>query len=136
MSGSDRDSSFSPDRYLFQSSLPHEVILEPSSAHTISSATIKAPVTVVSSPVAPVVNPCTVPLPNSPCSLSIRRIAKISKVDVEHEIKYWELSIVCYITSFNPPLHVIDGFVRRIWKALQIDKVGMVNRGVFFFGLH
>ena len=31
----------------------------------------------------------------------------------------------------NPPLHVIEGFVRRIWKDLEIDKVGMVNRGVF-----
>ena len=29
------------------------------------------------------------------------------------------------------PLHVIEGFTRRIWKDLSIDKVGMVEKGVF-----
>ena len=87
---------------------------------------------VVTSPfVAPVVNLNTVSLPIFPCSPSIRRIAKISKIDVELEIKYWELSVVCYVTSANPPLQVVDGFVHRIWKDLHIDKLGMVNRGVF-----
>lgn len=31
----------------------------------------------------------------------------------------------------NPPLHVIKGFARRIWKDLGIDKIGMVDKGVF-----
>ena len=29
----------------------------------------------------------------------------------------------------NPPLH--DGYVRRIWKDLDIDTVGMVDKGVY-----
>ena len=29
----------------------------------------------------------------------------------------------------NPTLHVIDAFVRRIWKDLNIDTVGMVDKG-------
>jgi hypothetical protein len=31
----------------------------------------------------------------------------------------------------NPPLHVLDGYVRRIWKDLGINKVVMVAKGVF-----
>ena len=39
--------------------------------------------------------------------------------------------MVCYVTSANPPIYVIDGFVRRIWNDLEIDKIGMVAKGVF-----
>lgn len=60
-----------------------------------------------------------------------RAIGRISKDDVRDEIAYWENFVVCYVTSANPPVQVIDGFVRRIWKNLEIDKIGMVNRGVF-----
>lgn len=64
-------------------------------------------------------------------SLPTRVVGKISKDDVKEEVKFWESSVVCYVTSANPPLKVIDGFVSKIWKDLEIDKVGMVNRGVF-----
>lgn len=40
-------------------------------------------------------------------------------MDVEPEIKYWDLSVVCYVTSANPPISVVDGFVLRIWKDLM-----------------
>ena len=36
-----------------------------------------------------------------------------------------------YALGVNPPLHVIDGFVKRIWKDLNIDNVGIVDKGVF-----
>lgn len=39
--------------------------------------------------------------------------------------------VVCYVTRANPPLQVVEGFVRKIWKDQVIDKIGMVNRGVF-----
>lgn len=52
-------------------------------------------------------------------------------MDVEPQIQFWERAVVCYVTSSNPPLQVIEGFVKRIWKDLDIDKIGMVNRGVF-----
>lgn len=45
--------------------------------------------------------------------------------NVQEEIKYWENSVVYYISSANPTIQVIDGFVRRIWKDLEIDKVHM-----------
>lgn len=39
--------------------------------------------------------------------------------------------MVALVVGANPPLHVIDGCVRRIWKDLDIDTVGMVDKGVF-----
>ena len=31
----------------------------------------------------------------------------------------------------DPPFEVMDGFVHRIWKLMDIDKVLMVRKGVF-----
>ena len=43
-------------------------------------------------------------------------VVKIDLSDVEDEIHYWEIAVVCFVVGANPPLHVIDGYVRRIWK--------------------
>lgn len=39
--------------------------------------------------------------------------------------------MICYVLGANPPLHVIEGFVKRIWKSDNIDKLGSVAKGVF-----
>ena len=51
------------------------------------------------------------------------------------EIRYWESAAVCYVVWANPPLHVIDGYVKRIWKDLDAEKVGMVRKNVFIVRL-
>ena len=56
---------------------------------------------------------------------------KIFYEDIEDELKFWETSVVCYVLGANPPLHVIEGFVRRTWNASDIDKIGTVAKGVF-----
>lgn len=60
---------------------------------------------------------------------------KIEMSYVQDEISYWEFVVVCYMVGSNPPLHVIDGFVRRIWKDLDIDIVRTVDSGVFIVRL-
>ncbi|XP_030510959.1 uncharacterized protein LOC115725539 [Cannabis sativa] len=55
---------------------------------------------------------------------------KAVKITMEDEIAYWKSSIVCYVLGANPPLSVLDGFVRRIWSG-KIDKVGLLSYGVF-----
>lgn len=50
---------------------------------------------------------------------------------IEDEFNYWATAVLRYVTSANPPLYVIEGFVRRIWKEQVIDKIGMVNWAVF-----
>lgn len=56
---------------------------------------------------------------------------KITMEDIEDEIMYWKSTVICYVLGSNPPLPVIDGYFRRIWGSLGIDKVAQVNRGVF-----
>lgn len=55
---------------------------------------------------------------------------KIDLSDIEDEIRYWETVVVCLVVEANSPLHVIDGYVRRMWKDLDIDTVGVIDKGV------
>ncbi|XP_060965589.1 uncharacterized protein LOC133034512 [Cannabis sativa] len=55
---------------------------------------------------------------------------KITEDDIEEEVNFWNSTIFCYVLGANPPLSVIDGFARCVWKD-KIDKVGMISYGVF-----
>ena len=57
--------------------------------------------------------------------------AKIETEDVALEIEYWQSAVICPVLGANPPLEVVEGFFRRIWKTLAIDKICLVKRGVF-----
>uniref|UniRef100_A0A803QP78 CCHC-type domain-containing protein n=1 Tax=Cannabis sativa TaxID=3483 RepID=A0A803QP78_CANSA len=39
-------------------------------------------------------------------------------------------SIVCYVIGANPPINILDGFVRKIWKDAVV-KVGLLAKGIF-----
>ena len=41
-----------------------------------------------------------------------------------------------YVIGANPSLHVIDGYVKRIWKDLDVEKVDMVRKGIFIVRLN
>ncbi|XP_056697530.1 uncharacterized protein [Spinacia oleracea] len=51
--------------------------------------------------------------------------------DIQEEVEFWMSAVVCYVVGVNPPINVMEGFIRRIWKHLNVDKVIMVKRGVF-----
>ncbi|KAJ8429723.1 hypothetical protein Cgig2_024975 [Carnegiea gigantea] len=53
------------------------------------------------------------------------------KWDVQSEIEYWNSAVLCSVLGANPPLEVIEGFIRRIWQAFEIDKICLVRKGVF-----
>uniref|UniRef100_A0A803QPT3 DUF4283 domain-containing protein n=1 Tax=Cannabis sativa TaxID=3483 RepID=A0A803QPT3_CANSA len=55
---------------------------------------------------------------------------KITKEDMQEEVDFWTPSIVCYVLGANPPMSILDGFVRRVWKD-KINKVGMISHGIF-----
>ncbi|XP_019259332.1 PREDICTED: uncharacterized protein LOC109237475 [Nicotiana attenuata] len=61
---------------------------------------------------------------------------KISMDDIKDEIIYWKTAVICYVLGSNPPLNVIDGYFRRIWEGLRIDKIAQVNRGIFLIRFH
>ena len=51
--------------------------------------------------------------------------------DIQGEIDYWNSAIICYVLGANPPSMVMEGFVRRIWRNLGLDKVAMVEKRAF-----
>ena len=51
--------------------------------------------------------------------------------DIQEEIDFWSSSLICYVLGANPPSHVMEGYVRRIWRNHKVDKVAMVKRGMF-----
>jgi len=59
------------------------------------------------------------------------KCAKIEPQHVQSEIEYWNSAVLCSVIGANPPLEVIEGFVRRIWQAFGIDKICLVRKCVF-----
>uniref|UniRef100_A0A803P5I8 DUF4283 domain-containing protein n=1 Tax=Cannabis sativa TaxID=3483 RepID=A0A803P5I8_CANSA len=55
---------------------------------------------------------------------------KITVEDIEEEVHFWSSSIVCYVLGANPPLSIIEGFIRRVWNG-KVDRVGSLSYGVF-----
>ncbi|KAL2900249.1 hypothetical protein RDABS01_025331 [Bienertia sinuspersici] len=48
---------------------------------------------------------------------------KIGLHDIQPELDYWASSVYCYIIGANPPVAVMDGFIKRVWKKYDVDKV-------------
>ncbi|XP_060960884.1 uncharacterized protein LOC133031410 [Cannabis sativa] len=64
-------------------------------------------------------------------SIDIRKTKSMDKVLGIEPIDFSDEEEDCA----NPPLNVIDGFVRRLWKD-KIDKVGMLSYGIFLIRFH
>ncbi|KAJ8426050.1 hypothetical protein Cgig2_011267 [Carnegiea gigantea] len=56
------------------------------------------------------------------------KCAKIDSNDVTSEIEYWQSAMLCFVLGANPPLEVIEGFIRRMWNAYDIDKICLVGK--------
>lgn len=61
---------------------------------------------------------------------------KITIDDIKDEIIYWKSAVICYTLGSNPPQTVMEGYFKRIWGSLGIDKIAQVNRGVFIVRFH
>ncbi|KAM6560519.1 hypothetical protein CsatA_029758 [Cannabis sativa] len=55
---------------------------------------------------------------------------RITMDDIEEEMSCWRSAIVYYVLGANPPLLVLEGFARRIWKD-KVDKIGMISYAIF-----
>ena len=56
---------------------------------------------------------------------------KIDVEDIQSEIDFWSSSVVCYVIGADPRVHVMEGFVRRIWKNKGVDRVAMIKKGLY-----
>ncbi|KAJ8420802.1 hypothetical protein Cgig2_011601 [Carnegiea gigantea] len=64
------------------------------------------------------------------------KCAKITPKDVYSELEYWQTSVICSVLGANPPLEVMEGFLRRFWHSQTIDKIGLVKNGLFLVHFH
>ena len=53
-------------------------------------------------------------VPHSGNSIKSQTICKITIDDIAKKVRYFENVVVCFVVGVNPPLHVIDGFIKRI----------------------
>lgn len=70
----------------------------------------------------------------SECEMNDRIVSNMVKIelkDIQPEIDFWSSSVICYVIGANPPIHVMDGFVRRIWKSKGVDRVAMIKIGMY-----
>ncbi|XP_074265597.1 uncharacterized protein LOC141588038 [Silene latifolia] len=49
----------------------------------------------------------------------------------EGEIEFWSTAVFCYILGARPPLNVVNGFITRVWKGFNIDKISFMKNGIF-----
>ncbi|XP_010693119.2 uncharacterized protein LOC104906101 [Beta vulgaris subsp. vulgaris] len=56
---------------------------------------------------------------------------KIELAEIKSEIDFWASSIYCYVVGSHPPQLVMEGFIRRVWRNMGVDKVIMVKKGMF-----
>lgn len=51
--------------------------------------------------------------------------------DIQDEGDSWSSSLICYVVGANPPIQVMEGYLRRVWKNFNVDKVAVVKKGMF-----
>ncbi|KAL2930515.1 Histone-lysine N-methyltransferase H3 lysine-4 specific [Bienertia sinuspersici] len=56
---------------------------------------------------------------------------KIRLHDIQPELDYWASSLYCYIIGANPPVSVMEGFIKRVWKKYDVDKVIGVKKSLY-----
>lgn len=50
-----------------------------------------------------------------------RNVIKIDVEDEQPEVDFWNFSLICYIIGGNPPLIVMNGYIRRLWSNKGVD---------------
>ncbi|XP_074266553.1 uncharacterized protein LOC141589828 [Silene latifolia] len=56
---------------------------------------------------------------------------QLTDADVLPEINYWSSSLYGYIMGTNPPWNVVSGYLKRIWKDYDVDKISFMPNGIF-----
>ncbi|KAJ8419500.1 hypothetical protein Cgig2_026412 [Carnegiea gigantea] len=59
------------------------------------------------------------------------KCAKVDFQDIEDEVNYWQSAVICCVLGANPPITVIEGYVKCIWKDYAINKVVLVKKGLY-----
>uniref|UniRef100_A0A803PE41 DUF4283 domain-containing protein n=1 Tax=Cannabis sativa TaxID=3483 RepID=A0A803PE41_CANSA len=60
---------------------------------------------------------------------------KITEDDIKEDADFWNSSILCYVLGANPPLSILEGFVRRMWSD-KVERVVLLSYGIFLIQFH
>ncbi|XP_062089448.1 uncharacterized protein LOC133795982 [Humulus lupulus] len=56
-------------------------------------------------------------------------IAQVDLEEIEVEAYFWSLALVCVVLGANPPFSVFEGFIKRLWGKLGIERIARMNAG-------
>ncbi|XP_062114238.1 uncharacterized protein LOC133825291 [Humulus lupulus] len=58
------------------------------------------------------------------------QIAQVDLDEIQVETSFWNSAVVCMVLGANPPFAVFEGFVKRIWGKLGIERIARLNSGL------
>ncbi|KAL9237195.1 hypothetical protein vseg_011777 [Gypsophila vaccaria] len=58
-------------------------------------------------------------------------LLELEPEEVQEDIEFWRQAVYGFILGSNPPISVVEGFLRRIWKHHEIDRICFMPTGVF-----
>ncbi|XP_062094166.1 uncharacterized protein LOC133800227 [Humulus lupulus] len=58
------------------------------------------------------------------------RIAQVDLDEVQVESLFWSSTVVCQVLGANPPFAIFEGFIKRIWGKLGIERIARLNNGL------
>ncbi|XP_062114635.1 uncharacterized protein LOC133825747 [Humulus lupulus] len=64
-----------------------------------------------------------------PMKVGDQVVARLDLEEVEVEASFWRNAIVCIVLGANPHFRVFEGFIKRIWGNLGIDKIVRMHSG-------
>ncbi|XP_062085939.1 uncharacterized protein LOC133792048 [Humulus lupulus] len=56
-------------------------------------------------------------------------VAKLDVDEIEVEASFWKSALIFVVIGANPPLAIFEGFIKRIWGKLGIERVARMNAG-------
>ncbi|XP_062085514.1 uncharacterized protein LOC133791609 [Humulus lupulus] len=56
-------------------------------------------------------------------------IAQVHLEEIEVEASFWNSTLVCIVLGANPLITIFEGFIRRLWGKLGIERVARMNAG-------
>ncbi|XP_062113082.1 uncharacterized protein LOC133824231 [Humulus lupulus] len=54
-------------------------------------------------------------------------MAQVDLEEIQVEISFWNSAVVCQVLGANPPFAVFEGFIKRIWGKLGIERIARLN---------
>ncbi|XP_062080940.1 uncharacterized protein LOC133785741 [Humulus lupulus] len=57
------------------------------------------------------------------------RIAQVDLEEIAVEASIWNSAVVCMVLGANPPFTVFEGFIKRMWGKLGIERIARLNAG-------